>query len=87
MGGDDQLPQHSSQSSTLPMMILGPLTTKGGVCTRMYTLACAHTSKESGTKRGGKGSGEADQRAEEGGTEEAAGVVMTRMRHCCVRGE
>lgn len=67
---------------TLPMMILGAVTTKGGMCTRMHTLACAHTSKESGAKRGGKGWGEADQRAEEGGTEEVAGVVMTRMRHC-----
>ena len=70
------------------MMILGAVTTKGwgGGCTRMHTLVCAHTSKESGAKRGGKEWGEADQRAEEGGTEEAAGVITT-LRHCCLRGK
>lgn len=60
MGGDDQLPQHSSQSSTLPDDDSGCCDNQGGVCMRMHTLICAHTSKESGAKRGGKGWGQAD---------------------------
>ena len=86
MGGDDQLSQHSSQSSTLPDDDSGCCDNQGGgVPAHAHTCMCSHI-QGNWCEEGRKGVGEADRRAEEGGTEEAAGVITT-LRHCCLRGK
>ena len=52
--GTINFPNTARNQAHCPMMILGAVTTMGGVCMRMHTLVCAHTSKEIGAKRGGK---------------------------------